>query len=79
MTSDLVILLQSKGNTMAKNNSIIDDNDVEVFSGHRVSWSDHKGSHVGNVEHDHKFSDNLRIGGQSVRSIWEESDSFEVV
>lgn len=56
-----------------------DDNGVIVEAGQTVIWVDFTGRNSGEVKYDLNYTDNLRIGTNSVRTIYDESDSFVVV
>lgn len=59
--------------------SLRDDNGVLIEAGQQVSWDAGTGTQSGTVEWDLKYTDNLRIGTSSVRTIYEDSDSFVIV
>lgn len=58
---------------------ILDDNGVQVQAGHKITWRDVGGEKTGEVEFDVNYSDNLRVGQASLRSVYDESDSLIVI
>lgn len=58
---------------------IRDDNGILIAAGQHIEWEDVAGRQTGTVEYDLNYTDNLRIGTNSVRTIYDESDSFVVV
>lgn len=58
---------------------ILDDTGTAVIAGHKIVWRDIEGEKAGQVEHDVRYSDNLRVGSASLRSIYDESDSLLIV
>jgi hypothetical protein len=57
---------------------IRDDNGVPVRTGSHVTWEDHAGMHYGIVESDSTYVGGLKIGGRSVKNVWEYATVFKV-
>lgn len=56
-----------------------DDTGREIVAGDKLIWKDQSGERTGTVKADPKYEGGLRIGGRSVKDIYEQSDSMTVV
>lgn len=54
-------------------------NYTEVKSGDYINWYDSTGDHLGIAEYDERYTGKLRIGGRSIKDIWENSKEFRIV
>lgn len=60
-------------------NLIQDDNGQTIVAGDTINWKDDSGNRTGKVIADSTYEGGLRIGGRSLKAIWENSNTMEVV